>query len=150
MGCELCGYEGYLVEAIVEGTMLNVCRKCSNFGDVIPIDMPKPAVKKPTKIVVEEPQDFIVSSYHTLIKQSREKMGLKQRELAESINEKESVIHNIESGHFKPSFGLARKIEKFLHIRLTTNYEEPAKREINLKNTDLTIGDLIKIKRKKT
>ena len=148
MGCELCGYDGELVDAIVEQTVLHVCRKCSNFGDVIPIDKPKKAFQKPTKIVVEESQDFIVSDYNKRVKEAREKKGLKQQELAQEINEKESVIHHIESGHFKPSFGLAKKIGQFLQIELTQKYEEPNTKEIDLKNSDLTIGDLLNIKKK--
>ena len=92
-------------------------------------------------------KDVIVADYAEIIKRSRESKGLKQEELANEINEKTSLIHKLESKRFIPPLLLARKLEKFLDIRLVGDYRKYIKTTVNLKNKDLTIGDLINIKK---
>ena len=74
---------------------------------------------------------------------------MKQEELAKRLNEKESLMHKIESNSITPSISLARKLEKALGIKIVQVYREDEKRKVNLKDESLTIGDLIKIKEKK-
>ena len=46
-----------------------------------------------------------------------------------------------------PSVSIARKFEQFLRIKLISEHkEERIKKEINLKDEHLTIGDLLKLK----
>jgi uncharacterized protein (TIGR00270 family) len=71
---------------------------------------------------------------------------MRQEEFAMKINEKDSIIHKIEIGHFKPSLKLARKIEKFLGIKLI---EIVTEKDNKLKSSDkteggFTIGDFIR------
>ena len=141
--CEICGHFGNLKKAIVENTMLNVCDNCLKFGKVILIKEDK----KENKVVkkIEEPLQIIVPNYNKLIKEAREKIGLKQSELALKLNEKESIIHKLETGNLKPPIALARKLEKFLNIKLIEIYEESYE-ALNLKDNALTIGDLLKLK----
>ena len=42
MTCDLCGRNGDLVHAIVEGTMVSVCKNCSDFGNIIEIKKSDP------------------------------------------------------------------------------------------------------------
>jgi len=151
MQCDLCGTETEnLFRAIVEGTELNVCKDCAKYGKVIE--------KKPIK--VEEKRQFtkpaepekeivqiIVPDFAQRIKKKRESLGLKQKDFAKKISEKESLIHNIETGSFKPSISLARKLEKFLKIKLVEEYEEEHKKSSKTKTEGFTVGDLIKIKK---
>lgn len=146
MQCELCGIEANLIQAEIEGTLLNVCRDCARFGKVVEKKVEK-RVKK-AKRIFEEKLDLIAEDCKDKIKNARESIGLKQKELAERIGEKESVIHMLESGKIKPSVVLAKKFEKFLNIKLIEEYEDE-NIKIDFKDTGLTVGDLIKIKKKK-
>ncbi len=149
--CELCGkFNDNLIEAIVEGAVVSVCKSCSNFGHVILIEKPINQEIPKRKIVIEkEPEEFeiIVNNYAQEVKQAREKLDLKQEELAQKIAEKISVIHKIESGHLKPSLALAKKLEHFLNIKLIEKYKEEKTKTVDFTNSSLTIGDLIKFKK---
>ncbi len=147
--CELCGKKNKLVEVIIEGSMLSVCQNCSKFGKTIIIEKKlEEKTKISRRVNIEEEPELIVANYSELIKQVREKKDLKQEELAKKISEKESVIHKIESGQLKPSILLARKLEKFLKIKLVENYLANEKKKIDFTDQSLTIGDLIKFKKK--
>ena len=78
-------------------------------------------------------------------------MGLKQEDLAKEIAEKESVIHWLETGRHEPSLELARKLEKFLGIRLIDEAEEGTGGGIISAESKgkYTLGDFIKIKKRK-
>jgi len=150
--CELCGrLTDNLTEAIVEGAMLSICNNCVKFGNVIPIKKPAKEQILPRKniIIEKEPEEFeiIVSGYSQKVKQARENLSLKQEELAQKIAEKVSVIHKIESGHLRPSLALAKKLENFLNIKLIEKYKEEKTETINFKDSNLTIGDLLKHKK---
>lgn len=143
--CELCGTDTRLVTALVEGTELNVCQKCGQYGKILK----KPVMKrKPTpKPIVPEVTEKIVSNYSSKIGTARRQEKMTQEEFAKMLNEKESIIQKIEAGSFKPSISLARKLERKLNIKLV---EEDKALPINIKTEKrgpLTIGDLIKIKK---
>ena len=151
MGCELCGREvEEFVSAIIEGSTLQVCSNCSKFGQIV--ERKGKINVKPIKQVKRSELDdieFIVPEYFALIKEAREKKGLTQEELAKNINERESLINQVESGHMKPDLNLALKIGKYFEIRLVEKYVEADVKElqIDFKNKNLTIGDLIKFKK---
>lgn len=150
MPCDLCGAEEELFLAEVEGTNLNVCKNCSKFGKVIEKTRMNKIPQKTEKVKTapdKERVQVIVDNYSSLIKKKRESLGLKQKELAKKIAEKESVIHKIESGHIEPNINLARKLEKDLSIRLIEE-EKVEEMAIKPKTKDLTvtIGDMLKPK----
>ena len=146
--CEMCGVEDILVNAIVEGSALQLCRRCREFGDVIEIPQaPKAPLRKP-QVKLPESEEFIAEDYSLKLKNSREKLGITQKELAEKINEKESVIHKLEAGRMKPSMTLAAKLEKFLGLKLIEQYMPEDKQRIDFKDKALTIGDLVKLKKR--
>ncbi len=145
--CDICGRDMNLVKVKVEDVILNVCKNCSNFGEVIKEEKVRKVIRKETKFKNED-IEVIVSDYSKKIKEARESRNLTQKEVGEKLAEKESVIHKIESGNLEPSLELARKIEKFFGIRLIEIYKEEVKKEkINFKNSGLTIGDLLKMKK---
>lgn len=148
--CDMCGAEGQLYRTKIEVSFLNVCKNCANYGEVIlKVKEPEPkAVIKTKTQQIEEQEIFtvIIPNYSSVVKNKREHMNLKQKELAKKIAEKESVIHNIESGHMEPNMDLAKKLEKFLHISLITKYKEQGDFKTTSSET-LTIGDLIKKKK---
>lgn len=154
MPCEMCGQEAPLYKAEVEGTTLNVCKKCAKYGKILQKPQQKNKKKKEkttnkqtkTTPEPEEPVKAIIPDYPQKIKKAREKKGLKQEELAQKINEKNSLIHKLETGHFEPNLKLAQKISQFLNIKLIEK-REPQKTKIKKKkeksSSSLTIGDLI-------
>jgi len=145
--CELCGKNSKLTDAIIEGAMLSVCSNCVRFGKVVLVQKIEPARKVPRKIELEEESEIITENYSQLIKKARESMEIRQKELAKKISEKESVIHKLESGSMKPTISLARKLEKFLSIKLIEIYKAQEKKQLDLSNPGLTIGDLLKLKK---
>ncbi len=148
MGCELCGYEGPLFDSVVEGALLKICKKCSGFGNAIPLTRTIAASPRQRTLAIEEKEPVLVPDYSEQIKKARETLGLKQGDLAEKIHEKESVIQHIESHNLHPSLALAHKLERFLHITLFESPDQPQKSKININDPLLTIGDLINIKKK--
>ena len=163
MNCEMCGKEtDVLYKAVIEGVELKVCKECSKFGTKVrPLNTPaRVGTKNQMNHSCRKMQPkrdeiiyIVVPGYDRMIKEAREKAGMKQEEFSKKINEKESTIHNIESGRAEPSIKLARKIEKFFHIKLL---EELTENEVShsaiakpSKSKELTVGDVIQIKTRK-
>ncbi|PIN70460.1 TIGR00270 family protein [Candidatus Woesearchaeota archaeon CG11_big_fil_rev_8_21_14_0_20_43_8] len=156
MQCDMCGQDGFLFCTEVEGTRLDLCQNCSKFGKVL--FSKRPVMKKESKkakIVEKAPEpeiiELLVEDYANKIKSAREKLGLKQIEFAKRISEKESIVQNMETGKFQPPITLARKLERFLNIRLVEEIEEKpiAKDDAKPKDGPLTLGDFVKVRKKK-
>lgn len=143
--CELCGNSGNLIRAIIEGSLLNVCENCARFGKAIIVKQQQTQINKPVKQKTTEIINLINPDYPKLIKEAREKLNMKQEDLAKKLDEKLSVIHKLETGQLQPTILLARKLEKFLNINLVEVYQE-TNEKLNLKDKGLTIGDLVKLK----
>lgn len=146
--CDMCGkITEKLFITLVEGTELNVCKKCSNFGKII---KKKKSIKKQKikqdKITKHEKEliQEVREDYSDIIRKKRERLGLKQKELAVKLAERESLVQKVETGKIIPSLKLSRKLEKFLNIELVVQKEVE---NTSLKKTPgkLTIGDIIKI-----
>ena len=58
------------------------------------------------------------------------------------------MLHKIEQGSLKPSLELAHKLEKLLSLKLTDYMDAEYEVTKTEKTGALTIGDLIKIKKK--
>ncbi|MCK4589189.1 MAG: TIGR00270 family protein [Nanoarchaeota archaeon] len=148
--CEMCGQETELVNAEIEGIEMTVCQNCARFGQVKDIPKEKIATLKKTnqKPMRSEPHlevtESIIPDYPKKIREAREQLGLKQEDFAKKINEKESLLHKMETGSFKPSLSLARKLEKLLGIKLIQQIEEEKFTTAKTSSEGLTIGDLIK------
>lgn len=138
----MCGSENKLSPTIVEGTELNVCKDCGKFGKILkkPIQVNRYARDRFKEEIIEE----ISSDYSEKIKKAREKFGLKQEELAKKLAERESIIHKMESGHFKPGLALARKLESFLKIKIIEKIEIKKEKYSSSETEARTIGDIIK------
>lgn len=78
--------------------------------------------KKKDYLLIGEDLDLI-ENYGEIIRKARMKMGISQEELAKQISEKLTIIKKIEQGTFKPSIELARKLEKFLKIKIIEKVE---------------------------
>ena len=107
---------------------------------------PQPLQMTP-KLSKDEMSLQLIENFSTVIKQKREKLQLKQEDLAKQINEKVSIIHKVETGHFEPNMDLARKFEKFLKIKLI---EQTTLAAISLGKSAVesyTLGDFISVRK---
>lgn len=151
MNCEICGRGDAVYKSIVEGSELFVCEPCGKFGKRIANVEQQ---EKITKVISQEKKhedrfnEIIIDKYGEIIKNAREKNNISQEEFAKKINEKVSIIHKIETNSFEPSIELAKKIERFLKIHLIVNYEVTAEKPTEKNHSKLTLGDVVKIKKK--
>lgn len=160
MQCNMCGKESLLKEVKIEGVVMNVCMACAKYGEII--NKPDYSSKKYAKFNSNnfknkkndlDEKESLVSNYGSLIKNKREKLGMKQEDLAKMLSEKESLIHRIEASSPAIGFGLAKKIQKALNIKLIQdNSQNKSALSSNSKDEaeSMTLGDLIKSKMKKS
>ncbi len=159
--CELCGHVGSTVEAIVEGTILSVCRNCLAYGDAVEIKKPDQSrVDKALKmhgswkkeVKQQNIEDEVIHrDYARIVKRARMGMRMKQEDAARAIAEKVSVLQKIETGALEPSVKLAKKLEQFFSIKLINKREKVSGdtvKEFSVSDSGVTIGDLIKFKKK--
>lgn len=151
MPCELCGKADAPVFAEVEGVGLEVCANCAKFGTIK--KRPTTTLTTSPKTIVSRPAEIeytIIPNYASLLRTLREKKELSQQDFAKFIQERESVVAKWESGSLKPSIDTARKLEKQLGIKLV-EVEEAAtvKPERPGKSEDLTLGDMVKVRKRK-
>jgi putative transcription factor len=142
----MCGKDNADYKAIIEGTELSVCSKCSKHGKVL--RQPQIVVKKKEfqRFKKEEQPEIVVKiipDYGSKIRKARTKKNMTQEEFAKKLNIKESLLTKIENSALKPSLPLAQKLEKVLKIRLIEEIEEE-KLKIKKSETEaVTVGDLI-------
>lgn len=158
MNCELCGQKPAVYDSEIEGTTMKVCIDCSRFGSNKRKSNVKIIVKE-KRLDEKEPIYLFVQGYGAMVKKAREKLGLKQEEMAKKLNERESFLHQIESEHLKPSIDIARKLERELRIKILEEIKDSSdtktsdtrfsdsKQSIS-RNVGLTFGDFIKHKKK--
>jgi len=164
MQCEVCGKPiiGKPYKAIIEGAKMTVCNKCAKHGtryweEETPTKTKKPTktplthkvpTKKPT-INIVEPTLELTENFGQLIRQAREKLGLRHEDLGKKINEKVSVLKKIESQKMIPDQVLATKLEHALKIKLLVPPSEPKTPQKPISQPPkVTLGDVISIKGK--
>ena len=169
MQCEMCGISTALYRAVIEDTEMVVCKDCGNYGKILgqaksSEQKAMPSIKRlqvlktavPNVVVDKSPVELIVDDCSLIVRRERERMGLTQKEFASMLNEKESIIHKIETGTIEPDIKLARKLEKTLKIKLVEDYAENDDAS-GYKSFDragasepgrITIGDLITVRKR--
>lgn len=156
----MCGSENRLFKAEIESTVLNVCEYCARFGKVVAKVSDKRLLEKLEKkkadakqekaslISKDEMFECLSEDFHEIIRRKRDQLGLKQEDFAKKINEKVSLVHNIETGNFEPNLELARKIERFLGVKIIEERINDAD-NIQKPSTDsFTLGDFIKVRKR--
>jgi putative transcription factor len=124
--CQTCGRDFQKLNKIeIEGTIVSVCDKCIKFGRVIETKIDYQEIKRYVSIkpLIENNTKF-VSNYGVLIKKTREARGLTIEDLAKQIKERKSVIARVENEDMNPDDELTKRLENFLKIRLTEDYEK--------------------------
>ncbi len=134
--------------ARIEGAVIEVCERCSKFGIKVDVrqEITYKAIKKTIKFSELENADLeLVPEYGIIIARVRESKGLTRYDLAQKINEKESIIKRLEDQEFEPDNMLVKKIEDFLDIRLRERYESVVMHRQEKKRPDLTVGDVVDV-----
>ena len=147
MKCEICGETTFKPHSIsVEGSTMRVCEKCSRYGTILRSYVPK---KRREYNEFNETTLEVVEGYASLIHQKREQLGMTQEELGKGINEPESVIKRLETRKMRPSEALARKLEKVLRLSLLVAAEKNKISQSKISSEEVTLGDLVKVKKRK-
>ncbi len=164
--CEVCGHKIHSdpITAVIEGARLTVCVECAKHGKVVvlqeEIALPRTATQKkpqgPVALVQKKPMvanvqitQELTQDYANMIRVAREKLALTHEELGKKINEKASVLRNLEAGKMEPNNQLASKLEHMLKIKLLIPItEEKPVHTPKSANQEMTLGDLIEIDEK--
>jgi putative transcription factor len=128
--CELCGRQSAEKrKVIVDGTVFNVCIACSKHGK--PYVPPQLAAKKKrpgfaakTSRITMSDQTMLTPEFGTRIREARMKLGLTHEQLAMKMNEKVQLLRKFETGTLKPDELLAKKLERFLGIKLYVGIDD--------------------------
>lgn len=151
MECEVCGRtieKPFYVK--IEGSEMRTCAACSKFGvRIARQEQKKQATFKYPQLREEKTVEY-VENYGEAIRNARQRRGLTQEELGKLTNEKMSVIARLESEKMVPTAELAKKLEKSLDIQLLEEREEEKITGDRAPARELTIGDVIKIKKGKS
>lgn len=147
--CDMCGTSAPLFKAMIEGVEMSVCKNCAGFGKVLqqPQSFTRPSFQ-PQRTSLPQITESIVEEYAVKVKQAREKRKLTQEEFAKMLNEHQSLLQRIEAGKQKPTFELAKKLEKMLGIVLVEKQvEEKEEQQQQKSKGPLTIGDILQMKK---
>ena len=170
MMCELCGKSierGVPTE--VEGSVLEVCRDCASFGKPvktrkgggagypsppgdssgsnIEANLQRRFQRMRGKDIYDKADLVLADDFNRIIRKGRQAKGWSQKDLANNINEKKSVIAKLEKSDMRPDEALRKKLEKALNIRLLDELPEPVTQS-KRGGGALTIGDLILMSKK--
>jgi len=132
--CELCGRQTTEKKMItVDGTVFNVCIACSKHGKSYTPGGQTMAKKKKTAAIAARPQKkkigfadetMLTPNFAGLIREARMKMGLTHEQLGLKMNEKAQILRKFETGALKPDELLAKKLERFLGIKLYVSSDD--------------------------
>ncbi len=146
--CELCGKDtDSLKKAKIEGATLKVCDSCADMGETVETGGKKTRKKKKKKSRTRKKKTKTLDpNYGDKVKQAREGEKLSITEVADDLNEKESVIKKVEGEELKPDRSLASKLSKKFGIDLYTN---PDVADVDTDSGDTrkaTLGDVAEVK----
>jgi putative transcription factor len=131
--CELCGRQ--VIEGkktvLIDGAIFNVCISCSKRGKpYVSAGTPKRkttllSTSKKTNTKIQMIDETILSpEFAKIIREARMKKGLTHEQLGTRMNEKSTLLRKFETGALKPDEILAKKLERFLGIKLYVSIEE--------------------------
>jgi putative transcription factor len=125
--CELCGRSApERKRVIVDGTVFNVCIACSRHGKPYePVQVPKKKkVVAPAAKRIALADDLILDpDFARIIREARMKRGLTHEQLGMQMNEKSNLLRRFETGALKPDELMAKKLERYLGIKLYVSAE---------------------------
>lgn len=170
--CEMCGTDvGDPNRVKIEGAELDVCDDCTEFGTEVRTEESSSSTS--TKYSTSsssgssggtgssgssdssggrsrdmfDEMDVIAQDYHELVREARESAGMSQSELAQQMNEKESLVRKLEHGDTLPTDGVQTKLEQTLDIDLSAGTSDADEEwESDTGGSGYTLGDVVKRK----
>lgn len=163
MPCEMCGKEAPLKTAIIEGTEMQVCPDCLEYGhekteaeEVTGQSKVAKGKKNRAKAqkrrsksrdVYEDNPEVLAEDYGQRVQKARQRKDLTVEELSDQLNEKRSVISKTEANDHHPSDELVQKLERKLGIDLMVQPETTHREKAGGSSGSsgpVTLGDLLK------
>ncbi|MGA1822085.1 MAG: multiprotein bridging factor aMBF1 [Thermoplasmatota archaeon] len=155
--CEKCGKVTRAINLVnIAGASMYVCPECARYGTPIR-EKPKTEAAPPQRQVqkrvgkrkdaLDRSEMELSDEYPRLIQRGRERMKWSREDLGRKINEKVSVISNLEHGTMHPSDSLIKKLEKALDIKLMVPVED-VQLESTASSQGMTLADFIVRKNK--
>jgi putative transcription factor len=135
--CELCGRritDGKKT-VLIDGSIFNVCISCSKRGKpyVPPMpgkassnrraSSPKSSLQRTSKIQMAD-ETLLNRNFGNLIREARMKKGWTHEQLGKIMNEKATLLRKFETGTLKPDELSAKKLGRFLGIKLYEKIED--------------------------
>ena len=119
--CEICGTESNsLVKVRTDGSVVSACQKCSKVGNVVEERDRK--VRSHTfsrKRKLEKVSYEVIPNYASLINSQMGKRGINMKQLANTLNIKDTTLQKYLSNKVKMDVDTARKFENYFEIKLT-------------------------------
>ncbi|MCL5679847.1 MAG: multiprotein bridging factor aMBF1 [Candidatus Marsarchaeota archaeon] len=146
--CELCGKQTDVAYVVaIEGVEFRVCPRCAHGKKVVA--EPNSGRKqnsygnytKKEKRDTDDNGPELVDNYGRAIKESREKLKMPLKVLAEMINEKETFLARVEEEKTTPPMALVKKLEKALAVNLIAQEKPEAKTHSIGQHGSATLGD---------
>jgi putative transcription factor len=172
--CEMCGTETSSPKTVkVEGAELQVCDQCAEFGTEVKTESTSSTSTKYStsssssssssssggstssgggggsrrRSDMFDDMDEIAQDYDEKIRTARESRGLSQKELAQELNEKASLIRKLERSETLPSDEIQTKLERFLEIDLSgSGGADDSEWEADSSTGEYTLGDMVERK----
>jgi putative transcription factor len=135
--CELCGRritDGKKT-VLIDGSIFNVCISCSKRGKpyVPPMpgkassnrraSSPKSSLQRTSNIQMAD-ETLLNRNFGNLIREARMKKGWTHEQLGKIMNEKATLLRKFETGTLKPDELSAKKLGRFLGIKLYEKIED--------------------------
>ena len=148
--CQLCGEEtDSTTKTKIEGAVLQVCDSCAEMGEEVKTtskNKSRKKKKKKRKRRKKRNDEVLINDYGKQVKKARESKQLSIMELADDLNEKESLLKKIEQQELKPEKSLAQKLEKKFNIELYTVPEAWDQETDSGDDRSATLGDVAEVK----
>lgn len=141
--CEVCGRQvNETVKTVIEGSIFRVCSQCSRRGKPLdsgiteshrpssstfrqPIAKNKPAVRRLASNRLQLIDETVLSrDFGRMIREARVKKGFTHEQLGTKMSEKASLLRKVETGALKPDELLAKKLERYLQIKLYVSADD--------------------------
>ena len=146
--CETCGKENQLVLAEIEGVDLRVCPNCARYGKIK--SSPGHYARARPVIKQEMPTLRVVPNIASILHQARQAKNMTQEDFAKFLSERESTVVKWENGTMQPDVDSATRMARLLGLGLVEKEEStPDKIETGKQPGELTIGDFVKVRKKK-
>jgi putative transcription factor len=171
----MCGsQQSSLTTVKVEGAELELCEDCKEFGTEVRTESSSSASTKYStsssgdsssssggssgagsggssggstrRRDMFDDMDEIAADYDQKIREAREGRDLSQEDLADSLNEKASLIRKLERGDILPSDDVRKKLERKLEISLVEGSDGEDNEWSGGSSTTTTLGDVVKRK----